>query len=232
MEDKKDKEQKNGRKVLRGIFLILGIIVIIYLIFIIRNSIILNTLHNKNMAYESSNNVYKRVISEKADGKIVEAEVFYKDGTDKTIVRYNGKEKFIQIDSKSTHKFFALESKKATVQDNQGLVSKSQIVDFTETSYGFWGVFFNGATNLITTEEVNGIECYKITGPMDSMIASGEGVGFPSVYIEKETGLPVRFEETLKDGRVIETTYEFRFDVVTDKDLEEPDLSEYEINNN
>ena len=64
---------------------------------------------------------------------------------------------------------------------------------------------------------------------MDSMIAVAEIKGFPSVYIEKDTGLPVKYEQTLEDGRVITTTYEFAFGVVTDEDMEMPDISEYDI---
>lgn len=225
----KNKKEKKNNKVVRGIIVTLGIIIIIYLIFILRNSIILNTLHNKNMSYRGNTNIYKRVISEQVDGRVMEAEVFYKDGTDKTILSYDGEEKLIQIDTSTRHMLFSEENKKAIIQDNQGVVSKSQIPDFTETSYGFLGVFVNGATNFITTEKVGDIECYKITGPMDSMIAVAEIKGFPSVYIEKDTGLPVKYEQTLEDGRVITTTYEFVFDIVTDEDMEMPDLSEYDI---
>ena len=225
----KNKKEKKNNKVVRGIIVTLGIIIIIYLIFIIRNSIILNTLHNKNMSSAGNTNIYKRVISEQVDGRVMDAEVFYKDGTDKTILSYDGEEKLIQIDTSNRHMLFSEENKKAIIQDNQGVVSKSQIVDFTETSYGFLGVFVNGATNLITTEKVGDIECYKITGPMDSMIAVAEIKGFPSVYIEKDTGLPVKYEQTLEDGRVITTTYEFAFGVVTDEDMEMPDISEYDI---
>ena len=225
----KNKKEKKNNKVVRGIIVTLGIIIIIYLIFIIRNSIILNTLHNKNMSSAGNTNIYKRVISEQVDGTVMDAEVFYKDGTDKTILSYDGEEKLIQIDTSTRHMLFSEENKKAIIQDNQGVVSKSQIVDFTETSYGFLGVFVNGATNLITTEKVGDIECYKITGPMDSMIAVAEIKGFPSVYIEKDTGLPVKYEQTLEDGRVITTTYEFAFGVVTDEDMEMPDILEYDI---
>ena len=225
----KNKKEKKNNKVVRGIIVTLGIIIIIYLIFIIRNSIILNTLHNKNMSSAGNTNIYKRVISEQVDGTVMDAEVFYKDGTDKTILSYDGEEKLIQIDTSTRHMLFSEENKKAIIQDNQGVVSKSQIVDFTETSYGFLGVFVNGATNLITTEKVGDIECYKITGPMDSMIAVAEIKGFPSVYIEKDTGLPVKYEQTLEDGRVITTTYEFVFDIVTDEDMEMPDILEYDI---
>lgn len=227
MENKEEK--KDNKKIVRGIIVVLGIIVILYLLFIMRNSIILNVLHNKNMSYENNNNIYKKVVSEQADGRVMEAEVFYKDGTDKTILSYNGENVAIQIDNADTHKFFSIKNKRATIQNNQGLVTKTQIPDFTETYYGFWGIFVNGATNLITSANVNGVECYKITGPLESIIASAEIKGFPSVYIEKETGLPVKCEQTLKDGRVITTTYEFEFGVVTDEDLSEPDLSEYEI---
>ena len=225
----KNKKEKKNNKVVRGIIVTLGIIIIIYLIFIIRNSIILNTLHNKNMSFRGNTNIYKRVISEQVDGRVMDAEVFYKDGTDKTILSYDGEEKLIQIDTSNRHMLFSEENRKAIIQDTQGVVSKSQIVDFTETSYGFLGVFVNGATNLITTEKVGDIECYKITGPMDSMIAVAEIKGFPSVYIEKDTGLPVKYEQTLEDGRVITTTYEFAFGVVTDEDMEMPDISEYDI---
>ena len=97
MENKKEK--KDNKKIVRGIIVVLGIIVILYLLFIMRNSIILNVLHNKNMSYENNNNIYKKVVSEQADGRIMEAEVFYKDGTDKTILSYNGEKVAIQIDN-------------------------------------------------------------------------------------------------------------------------------------
>ena len=54
-----------------------------------------------------------------------------------------------------------------------------------------------------------------------------------TIYLNKETGLAVKTIETVKkeDGTTEEwvTTYEQKFDVVTDDDMKEPDTLEFTI---
>lgn len=229
---KEKKEEKNksktNSKVIRWIFVVIGICIIIYLIFIIRNMIILNVLHNKNIAYNDYDNIYAKIVSEKEDGTVTIAEMFYKDDVEKTIIDIKGN-RFIQIETLTEHKFFAVNQKKAMISKLDYPAYRIRILDLTGSDYGLIGLVRNAAINLITSENIDGIECYKITGPLENILAVSSIKGYPSVYIEKDTGLPIMYEQTLKDGRTIKTTYEYKFNIVTDEDIKEPDMSEYEI---
>ena len=60
------------------------------------------------------------------------------------------------------------------------------------------------------------------------------GEGKFALYIDKETGLAVKNQNgAVVDANGVKTPiimdYEYKFDVVTDEELVEPDISEYEI---
>ena len=190
--------------------------------------IILNVLHNKNIAYNEYDNIYAKIVSEKEDGTVTTAEMFYKDDVEKTVIDIKGN-RFIQIETLTEHKFFAVNQKKVMISKLDYPAYRIRILDLAGTDYGLIGLVRNSAINLITSKNVDGIECYKITGPLENILAVSSIKGYPSVYIEKETGLPVMYEQTLKDGRTIKTTYEYKFNIVTVEDIKEPDMSEYEI---
>jgi len=81
----------------------------------------------------------------------------------------------------------------------------------------------------IKSDKCNDIDCYKIT--LYSINSSHETI----LYIEKETGLMIRIigagTSIGVDGTRYDniTDYEYKFDIVTDDDFIEPDISEYEI---
>lgn len=81
----------------------------------------------------------------------------------------------------------------------------------------------------IETEECNGKECYKIKYP--NFIYNKEVNN--TFYLEKETGLLIRaFEGTSeKDGEIVNLIidYKYEFDTVTDEQLQEPDVTQYKI---
>ena len=83
--------------------------------------------------------------------------------------------------------------------------------------------------SIITSENCNGKECYKI-----AFYAFGDRDG-TIYYIEKETGLLLRsIGESIyagSDGELHDmvTDFQYKFNVVTEEDFAEPDISEYEI---
>ena len=87
----------------------------------------------------------------------------------------------------------------------------------------FYHIFIS-AISSITSEEVNGKDCYQIVG-----------LNGANYCIDKETGLVLRSIGEIAVGndkgeqvdRV--TDFRYEFDVVTDDDFIEPDISEYEI---
>lgn len=82
----------------------------------------------------------------------------------------------------------------------------------------------------VRTVNCNGRECYYFSNYQNyGSISEAKG----GLYIDKETGLPVRCPggtiQTLRKTFDEILEYEFKFDVVTDEDVVEPDISEYEI---
>lgn len=220
-------KKKSNKKIVERIILIIGVIVILYLIYVIRNAVILSAIDGRIAKYENSTNLYKKVVTEKNGIVRTSAEIYFKDGVDKTIFNAENGKTMIQIDGKDTHKIFIEPDKKASI--SKGQAEKSMIANFADSYYGVLGVFKNSLMTLITTEEVNGKECYKITGYLDNFIVSQDIKGLPTVYIEKDTGLAIKYVENLKDGTVNTINYEYKFNVVTDDDLKEPDISEYDV---
>ena len=95
-----------------------------------------------------------------------------------------------------------------------------------------WELLVNVFTCNIISVKCNDKDCYKIDNFRNSELLFPEQ-GY-CVYIEKETGQIVRSEEGTRDNETggIYTQvsdYRYEFNTVTDEDLKEPDVSEYEV---
>lgn len=95
-----------------------------------------------------------------------------------------------------------------------------------------WDLFKRAISSSILNEKCNNKECYRITS---KEIFTDEYSVDMIYYIEKETGLPVRYiSETTINDYTGDGIIEYQYDIghVTDEIFEEPDLSEYEIQEN
>lgn len=90
----------------------------------------------------------------------------------------------------------------------------------------------NSVNSKIYTEDVDGMKCYVIESTKNTNFGfSGEPINGKG-YVNKETGLKVKFIETVENyGEISDkvTTYEYSFDKIPEEDLQEPDRNEYEI---
>ena len=82
-------------------------------------------------------------------------------------------------------------------------------------------------TSKISTQNEEDKECYVISNNNNPNSFKPEGRKDLEVYIEKETGLPIKSIETYDDGQEIITTYEYAFDIVTDDDVQPLDNSKF-----
>lgn len=80
----------------------------------------------------------------------------------------------------------------------------------------------------ISSETIDEKECYLIESSSDAFI-SHIGVAKVQIFIEKETGLPIRMVEYDDKNEKTTTDYTYEFDKVIDKNLIEPDISQYKI---
>ena len=220
--------EKKKMKLWKKILIIILIIVILLLIHIVRNLIIINKISSKLSKLESSDN-YKLTS-------------YLYNGNNFTIMNYyfkNGKslEKNILISSDGNQKLevvkiFDGENRETyTISDDKSVnfVDSEKYVEivrfFNELDTGdFWNNIIMATITRISSEECNGRKCYMAT------------TLFPNdhyrLYYDKETGLIVRdetssfsTEDGIKVNCIKDSFYEF--DVVTDNDLIDSNISEY-----
>lgn len=88
-----------------------------------------------------------------------------------------------------------------------------------------WYLFISAITSSITLQTINGKEYYYISSIISPYTSFTVQDG---VYIDKETGLMTKTNAN-EEGTWPQADYVYEFNNVTEEDLKEPDLSEYEI---
>lgn len=219
------KKFSNKMKILK---IILLIILLIFVFKVGRNMIIIGSLNNKISNYTVSTNYYVKLYHYSGENWFIE-EWYKKDekyaikvrifNENATVVSgtmedyYNGQ----------TVNSYNETSKKVAFLNKSDDVVPPTIPNKIKIYNSFYHIFIS-AISSITSEECNGKDCYQIVGLNRAIY-----------YIDKETGLVVRSigEITVGNdkGEQVDRVTDFRyeFDVVTDDDFIEPDISEYEI---
>ena len=81
-------------------------------------------------------------------------------------------------------------------------------------------------------KKIAGKECYEISTMYNPNYIYDENSKDLKIYIEKDSGLPVKVVETIEEnGEKIQNTiaYEYAFDCVTDEDIAEPEDRSYNL---
>lgn len=224
--------EKKKMKIWKKILIILGIIIIVLLIYIFRNFIILNIL-NKNVEKQIENtNVYVKLENESTI-----AEKYRKGDTVKLVIQRKGTDiKITQItsrkqrlvytesgDIKEMHKY--QDEENSFFETNQNVILKA-------ADYIAFSEMIGNCFSFITTEILDGKECYVLNGLNNCNFLYNANAINHKVYVEKETGLTYKIIEKIdEDGNIREivTTYEYKFDTVTDDDIKELDNTEYKL---
>ena len=225
------KKFSNRMKLLRTILLV---ILLTFLLMTSRNAFIILTLNNKISKYSGETNYYIKsfnysgdsmVIIEnyKKDEKYVNKVQFLSEGYNRAIYTeyYNGKT--INSYNEIEDKRIAILNKNENInlQDIPNTIKIDNLIQFIAMS-----IF-----SSITSVECNGKQCYQIVEPWFN--SKSETI----YYIEKESGLTVRVIGAGKEKNDnsnkydIVTDYQYKFNVVTDENFIEPNISEYEIQN-
>ena len=105
-------------------------------------------------------------------------------------------------------------NEKQVIYDNR---DTNIIVNYAE-HYTFFERIKSGITARITTEKVDDKICYVISDKGNINWAVPEECRDIRIYVEKETGLPIKYIVEYKDKEEV-YTYEYSFDIVTDEDM-------------
>lgn len=87
---------------------------------------------------------------------------------------------------------------------------------------------FDVVNSKISSESIEGKECYLIESSSEAFI-SHTSVDKVQIFIEKETGLPIKVVEYDDKNEKKTANYKYDFDKTTDENLVEPNISEYKI---
>lgn len=220
-----------GKKGVKAIVTLLLIIVAVLLIHIIRNIVIMTSVHNKVSKFQDSqnymvsfntNNQYtSNVGTSSYKGRTMKSDVLIttSGGTTRRILQF--------VDSNKQNTYMEINGEKvATIKDiSNDNVQIDQCAIINYTGAYILEILQNSITSRITSATIDGKECYVIKGGYSSsMLYTGK----PCAYIEKDTGLLLMVEETVDNG-VFCSEYSYQFDCLTDEDMQEPDITEYKV---
>lgn len=183
-----------SRKILRIILIIILIIVSLYVIFCIRNYIILNKIFKKQEAVRNSQNYYfiseQDVIKEYEPKVIVEH--FYKDKKHKTIYDWENESKTTNwYDENTKERIIQVNNEKPIVETSEFILGND--IPFLKDRSSAMNLYM---TAIISSESIENRDCYKIK------------ISEKTWYIYKDNGMMARETEGYS---IIDNTKNYRF---------------------
>lgn len=240
--------EKKKMKLWKKILIVVLILFTMFMINVTRKAIILSSIDKKVTALENNNhNIYVKTIFGHSEYKS-QIERFIKDDVEKLVIektdQENGTVKIIQITYPNERKVYTEDqNNKVMYTYKEKAPIRGAHIEMTETGRAYTNALANvGYTtnlqermlssimNKIRTVEVDGKKCYELSILYDLNFLCDQNIKELSVLVDKETGLVIRnIEKIKKDGKIEEriTNYEYKFNEVTDKDMEEPDSTQY-----
>ena len=241
--------KKTKMKIWKIILIVFLALLIAFIAIVTRRVIILSNIDKKVTDCENNNkNIYIKTTLDYADYKS-EIERFIKDDVDKVILKKTDLEeneiKLIQVTYPNERKVYTEKNgiKVMNVYNEKAPIRGAHIENLPEENYASYAVITNFAYSIsiyerilssiltsIKTVELDGVKCYELSSLHTPNYIYSENTSKLSMFVNKETGLPVKRVEVIKENGVEKeniTTYECKFNIVTDEDIKEPDAEEY-----
>lgn len=231
---------------IKSVLLAIGIIVLIAFVIFLNNFIKINSIMTRAEKSLQSNNFYKETSQMLGNNETSITKEYYKDGKYKSIWMIysdNGVEtKSIEYaDSNSDERTYIYETEKKAVIEKGDIsemknnhIKNVPFVTVRNSLFAKIGTTF--VYSIYTDTFDYGKEYYVLKN-------RSEKNNIWEIWIDKETGLPIREinrgsaksffvgTDVVKEIRDTIQSYKYEFDIVTDEDVEVPDLSNYTIEN-
>ena len=220
-------------KLMKRILIVIAVILLIVGIWILRNVMIFKKLESNLKPYEEATNYYIKMYMRDSNQVY---ETYRKENRYATKIRIlpsNGvkERKLMCYGNGETFNTYINADEKKVAQLNSVGVSIPSPATVVNVFEGMTALeYLKMATfSTIATEDWNGKDCYKIMlrySPNVMYMTEPDGTINPENfygYFEKETGLMLKFGMN---------EYEYRFNSVTDNDLKEPNVENYEVMEN
>jgi len=215
----------NKKKVFKTIGILVLIIVILMLLYVIRNTIIVTKLQKNIKEYTSKTNFSIKVTNLTSETSKMTVNYYKKDNKEAVILERNVDENSVKMsfyNNGERKDLFIETNDKKTVQVNtKNQLLGLNITDSLQTD-NLWQTILYSSIARIKSENVNGKECYKVSNFYSPYWMFGEKI--TEFYIEKDTGLLIK---TVIDDEV--AVREYSFDDVEDSAFVEPDIGLYTV---
>ena len=241
-DDREVKYIKKFSKKMKFMQIILLAIVLIFIINTGRKYILMTTLSKKAEEARKLDNYYARIYFYQGDYFTI-IESYNKEGkylSTMTTIDQNGVlNKITEFnDGNKINGYLESHEGKYAYLD---IESNYLITTFISADYFYTDSLGQLLRNVIMTNvksvTINGKCAYYFSDLKNSTMPLANG-GDPGIYIDRETGLPIRaaggtIQGSQNHQETIDTiiNYYYEFGTVTDENLKEPDLSKYEIKN-
>ncbi len=199
------------KKVVKIIAILLLVAIILFLAITIPKAIIIQKYSKKLEEYQEVKNFYAKIKLEDA-----EEEIWRKDNIGVTQNRRGDNVRTLHISpNQSAMLIETKDSKKASITKIEMDSAFLPVIEYgTFYAENFWQAFTMALATKMSTEEVNGKECYKMYVQEDFQ-----------VFINKEDFLNIKEI----NGNTLRELVEYQFDTVKDEDVALPSLEGYEV---
>ena len=215
----------NKKKFFKTIGILVFIIVILMLLYVIRNTIIVTKLQKNIKEYTSKTNFSIKVTNLTSETSKMTVNYYKKDNKEAVILERNVDENSVKMsfyNNGERRDLFIETNDKKTVQVNtKNQLLGLNITDSLQTD-NVWQTILYSSIARIKTENVNGKECYKVSNFYSPYWMYGDNI--TEFYIEKDTGLLIK---TVIDDEI--AVREYSFDDVEDSAFVEPDIGLYTV---
>lgn len=232
---------------IKSILMAIGILVVIFIIWYVRQFIIVQSIASKAEKSLQSNNFYKETRQILSDNEVSVEKTYYKDGKCKNVWEIYSDEKietnYIKYRSKDAEENITIipSENKVNIETGEFVKIMNQEWNLKNASYLYNG----GITGMIaklgtafrmaihTDTRQIGREYYVVTNRF-------ENNKMWETWIDKDTGLTLKTinrnsvrnfiegTDIVKEERDLVQEYQYKFDIVTDEDVKVPDLTNYE----
>ena len=231
--------EKKKMKLWKKILIILLVIFLAFLVITIQKAILFTELSDKVANLEDTKqNIHIKMEVHKM-GYQTYTERYIKDDVDKLIMEITNKDgntsklmQFIYPEQRILYTEQNDEKTKnvyeETAPTRSSVLKEGMISSYTTIANYTLGLAFSPAVmfSSIHTVEMDGKKCYEISTMCNPNYIYDENSKDLKIYIEKDSGLPVKVIETIEEnGEETQNTitYEYEFDCVTDEDVAEPE---------
>ena len=215
----------NKKKVFKTIGILVLIIVVLMLLYVIRNTIIVTKLQKNIKEYTSKTNFSIKVTNLTSETSKMTVNYYKKDNKEAVILERNVDENSVKMsfynNGERKDLFIETNDKKTVRVNTKNQLLGLNITDSLQTD-NLWQTILYSSIARIKTENVNGKECYKVSNFYSPYWMYGDNI--TEFYIEKDTGLLIK---TVIDDEV--AVREYSFDDVEDSAFVEPDIGLYTV---